>query len=203
MDLADPPMFERFLLENPWPLTVGLVAVALALLTLASRRRQKGLLGGAVVATLLAGGVLALSHFVTTDREVITDRSRQLLDATAPFNADKLRALLDDDATVSCAERIWVPAGQVVAAAEGRLSRRQVAHAVRSIEAEADDAGRGRTALRVVTTFDAGASGGEQRSVTEWVFVWRRDGVAGPWKVVDLQLVKWNGQDPPCGSFRR
>ncbi len=99
--LPDPPLFAYYVLENPLPLTI-LVAVA-AIVTMLTLRRQgqarpaSRVLG---IGLFLAATVAGLGLAITTERETLRARTRELVDVTAAAQTTELRQLLTENARV-------------------------------------------------------------------------------------------------------
>lgn len=96
--LAPGPIFERFVLVNPWPVAVVLViaaAVAWVVLSRQGRTRHAGMAAGGL--TLVAACVVAADLLVTTQREVLRDRTGLLVSAVAHVDLDALDGLLAEN----------------------------------------------------------------------------------------------------------
>jgi hypothetical protein len=96
--LAPGPVFERFVLVNPWPLAIVLViaaAVAWVVLSRQGRTRHAGMAVGGL--TLMAACIVAAASLVTTQREVLRDRTGLLVSAVARVDLDALDGLLADN----------------------------------------------------------------------------------------------------------
>ncbi|MDQ7013136.1 MAG: hypothetical protein Q9O74_04485 [Planctomycetota bacterium] len=94
--LADPPLVQHALFENPVPLVILALLVALAAYAVAARldRRKVGLgvAGGAIL--LGAAGVL-LAGLVQTDRESVRQRTRETIAAIAEADTRTLDTIFD------------------------------------------------------------------------------------------------------------
>lgn len=113
--LADPPLLQHVLLENPVPGAIVAILAALLALWIAARagRTRLGLLVAAV-AMLLGVACVALAALVKTDREVVIARTGEVVAAVAEADAAALDQLLHPDARVfvrgsgSGFDRSWV-----------------------------------------------------------------------------------------------
>jgi len=94
--LANPPILQHALFENPVPLVIFALLVALAAYAIAARldRRKVGLgvAGGAIL--LGATGVL-LASLVQTDREAVQQRTRETVAAIAEADTRTLDTIFD------------------------------------------------------------------------------------------------------------
>ena len=82
--LPAPPRLAHYLFENPWPLAIFLLVVAVLLLfigTSRGRAREGALLAGAFAG--IAAACIAVSFLVTTERERLRVAMRGLIAATA------------------------------------------------------------------------------------------------------------------------
>lgn len=99
--LPDPSLVDRVLFESPL-LGPGpmVIAAVVAVFTMNARARLvKGLV---IAATLLvvAGGLLALSTLITTPREAVLARTRELVGSVARADAGEVSEALSDDPEV-------------------------------------------------------------------------------------------------------
>lgn len=100
-DLPRPPWLESLLFERPLPAVVALLLIAaIVAWTGWSRGRSRMLLAASAVG-LLAAGWGAMAMLVTTDREAVSRRSRDLVHAVAHVRIAQVAQLLDQDATLT------------------------------------------------------------------------------------------------------
>ncbi len=96
--LADPPMLRYALLENPVPLVIVAMLIALAGYAIAARLdRRKAGLGVAGVAILLGAAGVLLASLVQTDREAVQQRTRETIAAIAEADTGTLHRIFDPD----------------------------------------------------------------------------------------------------------
>jgi hypothetical protein len=106
------------LFDTPYWLLGGLVILGIALWVSGNARREKRLQLGGYLAFLLALVLGLLSYFVDTDREIVTKRTRQIVEAVEKKDtatAQKLlhpRATLGDMTKQQIADRIGTAADQ-------------------------------------------------------------------------------------------
>ncbi len=100
--LPAPSLVESMLFEGSLALWIGL-AVAAVVLFVGLSTRGKPKLGAllAAGALLLAAGAWGTSALVTTEREVILDRTNALIDATVAADTRALERLLDPEVRLS------------------------------------------------------------------------------------------------------
>ena len=99
--LPDPPALAYYIFENPWLLTIGLgICGLVAMLVL--RRRGQWREGRTlfICAAVLAALVMGLGLGVTTQRETLRARTRELVDLAAAAKTTDLRALLTEQARI-------------------------------------------------------------------------------------------------------
>jgi hypothetical protein len=199
MELNDPPLWENLLLENPWPLALTLVAIAMGLLWHGINRDDKRARRLSPVAAIAALAVWAAATFVTTGRETLIERAEQLVDATEPpRDVATLAALFDPQARVLGANGdLWLQSGDRVAAELARACDlfSVQGHWLRMQGADMPSKDRGRTLMVISTSLD----GEFPRPVrTEWLITWK-PGPNGQWLVWTVQWLDLQGHDPPQG----
>jgi hypothetical protein len=195
--IPDPPLVEHYVFESPWGLAIGVVALGLAgwfTLRRADRPRWAGIV--ALGSAAAAGLVLALAATITTAREEVVLRTRELIAAVARADADAVGTMLG--------ERLSVRIGTVVLP----WDRDAVVLRVRR-----DLAGMYRLKDGSATIRSMRASGAESPLVTQcrvtvvpeatafptgswWRMTWRREGVGGPWLVSEIDLQQIDGAGP-------
>lgn len=95
-------LFDRFLLENPWPTAVALVVFAAAVLASSNARgRLRQGLTAAAVCVAAAIGVWVLAFLVETPRERIRQRTADLVRVTVSADVAALDSMLDESVTLA------------------------------------------------------------------------------------------------------
>lgn len=194
--LPSPPLLERILLDNPWPLVIVLgVAAIVIFVMLNGRGKLRAGLVAAGTLLLAAGGAYLTSVLVTTPREQIKQATRELIDATADVQLGRLEHLLDDDLVI----RVFgVPrdAGKTgtLSAVDRRLGGQYVVreHSIQQMHATIDGPRVGRTHVRVHVGSDMGA-------LSSW---WRVDWERGPddiWRARRIEALWIPGIPNPGG----
>jgi hypothetical protein len=109
----------EFLFDTPYWLLGGLVVLGIALWVSGNARQEKRLQLAGYLAFLIAATLALLSYFVDTDRELVTKRTRQIVEAVEKKDtatAQKLlhpRATLGDMNKQQIADRIGTAADQL------------------------------------------------------------------------------------------
>lgn len=195
--LPSGPLWERLLLEQPWPLVAILGFAGIVAWAMLSRVTPARRLGFAAIGPLLGVAVWTLAYFVHTDRERMRETSLALIGAAARADTATLSTILADDFA------FYPPSGGA------GLGKERVLALVRSelggawkIEAW--------TALELQASLDAHTPPGIQRGQTQahvratlegfltfswWKFDWER-GADGQWKLVSAE-----SSDPAADSW--
>lgn len=193
MNLAPSPLWQEWLFENPWPLVIVLIAVAVVVRLVATRRKQPRVNFAAAGALLLAVGVYLLTMFVATDRERLVDRTKELVEATAPLDSAAMDGLIARGAIVSGPDgAAWVEYDSIRSELEAVVGRYGgFDHAIRGLGAEVTSAVRGRSLLSLSTT--AESIGMPIR--TQWLITWRKES-DGQWRVIEISWLEFQGRPP-------
>jgi hypothetical protein len=187
--VPQPPLWSYLLLEQPWPLILGLIGAWAVLRVLGSRRHSLRLRLAAVGMLALAAGVALLAWAVTTDREALLTRTEALVSATDPID----QALLDG--TIAGSAEIAIADGPTIARyGRSREAWDQVTVArqtIRDLGAGLTQGGEGVSEVSLLTML-------EQPPMTRpipsrWRLHWRRTDT-GDWQVRRIVLVSWQGQ---------
>jgi hypothetical protein len=196
--LPDTPIFARYVLENPWPLTVILVAAAIVtMLTLRRQGQDRAASWGLGIGLVLAVVVAGLGMTITTERETLRSRTRELVDLTADARTTELRDLLTERARVGAFMVYFggVNGREEVLGAVRRYMGEQIpleSHKVGPVQVVVDGPNVARTQVRVwvkprkdqqMYGVDVGA----------WFRVdWTRDGT-GPWRATTISIMQIDG----------
>lgn len=186
--LPKPPALESLVFESPTLLIVALAAVALA--AFFGFRAQGQTSRGSLIAgtaIVVAGALLLVSRLVTTPREHMQQRTRDLVRAVAEVDIPALNALIAPDARL-IAGRFRVVAGmdgadreQIIAGVEERIGGRYRVDdwAVLKLQATQDGPAVGRTQTQV--RVNAGGL-----NFSWWKIDWRLQ-ADGQWRVVGIE----------------
>ncbi|MBM4107401.1 MAG: hypothetical protein FJ255_01065 [Phycisphaerae bacterium] len=196
-DLPRPPLWEALLFERPLPAVVALLLVAaiVAWTGLAGGRRRALLIALAMAA--LAPAWCALAVLVTTDREAVARRSRDLVRAVADVRVADVARILDQDATLAY---FRAPAGldrdgilREVERTLGGAYRVNEARVGR-VQATLDGPDLARTQVKVTVVPEATA----YPHLSYWRLDWRR-GDDGVWRVFAIEPLAIAGVRAPGG----
>jgi hypothetical protein len=198
--LPDPPLFEHHLLESPWVIMLLCTIAAGVCWSVSQRLRYpRPLRVAAAVLLMLGFAVVAAAFLVTTDRERVGTRTRELVAAVARADLAAVRAIFRDDARLYFFEQ---PEGLPLQGILDRLERDFIPggsyhvteHSVLDVQVVLDNANRARVQVRVRVTPVATST-----PYTSW---WRLDyarGVDGEWRVTGIQPLVLPGIHNPRG----
>lgn len=199
--LPAPPVIAHYLCESPWLLMLALLASGIiAFIVLNGRAKLTLGLATLAASALLAGAVWALNAAITTEREVLSTRTRELINATATVQLSALRSALSDSVRVTLAGVPFRSGKQAVLDDVVRvLSKQYPVSSVEIVEVQAtiDGPNVARTQVRVrakpsAAMYDAPIG-------SWWRIDWRRDlssdgkgdGTGdGEWRVVGLDMLQ-------------
>jgi hypothetical protein len=197
--LPSPPWLETVLFENPWTLMVGVLAAG-ALSCWWLNRAERGraaaaVLVGAVAVTI---GLFFTARLVTTERELLMDRTGALVDAAARADLVAIERMLAPDVRVVVFGRERGFTAQTIPRwiddhmrpGTGMYALR--AHSVGRLSATIDGPNTARTQCRVrVTTERVPLTTGSW-----WRISWRKDPVpaggtgADAWHVTQIEALQ-------------
>lgn len=194
--LTETPLLERWLYESP-TLPVGLLvllAVVVLFLTLKQPKRLPGLL---VAGVLLAAGVglFLTARAVTTQREMLSERSAKLVDAVARVDFPAVRALVRPDVRVGPSDNAdglarSIPKISGILPLEGVMALRLReegafvgSHQILETRAGMDAPNAGRTLVRVRVR----GPSGELLGHSWWELEWKLSG--GDWLASRIEAI--------------
>ncbi|MBX3405281.1 MAG: hypothetical protein KF869_00850 [Phycisphaeraceae bacterium] len=187
--LPAPPRLAHSLFENPWPLAIFLLVVAVLLLFIGNSRgraREGALLAGLFAA--IAGACIAVSFLVTTERERLRVEMHRLIAATATADTEALAPMLASDVALNVLGRQFPEDKDGILGLVRRFMGSEVRvreHALNEVSAYVDGHGTGQTLGRVRVSADvAGMSDVGNRSW--WRVTWRK-GADGRWTAVNIE----------------
>lgn len=166
-------------------LVVGVVS---AVLLRRSGRGRAGLLAGAV-GVVLAAAILAVGATVTTDRETLRQRSRELVAAALVADRPALAGMLREDARVRTRFGSGEGRDRVVAMA-GMIGGVVGTADVRAVRVDLRGPRVARTQIRVSVT-------GDVPPASWWAVDWQRDDDA--WVVTAIEPIWIQGLENPVG----
>lgn len=193
--LPRPPLVEHLLLEQPWAaaLALGLGGLLAAWILNQRARARAGLALGA--AMLLAGATIAvIGALVTTTREALIARTRELIALTARADTRALDGLLAGDVTF----RLFTTDRRYIREELLGLVRRYPgelypveSYREEQAAASLDGPNAARTQVRVVTR-SAAATLYDLPVGSWWRIAWRRE-PDGAWRVTQIECLRIDG----------
>lgn len=191
--LADPPFLHHALFENPVPLVIVSVLIALLAHAVAARldRRKQGLIASAA-ALLLGVAGFAVATLVQTDREAVEERTRQTVDAVAEADTPTLAAIFDPEVRLYFSgSRAGWDSGRILGFIDTYLLPRQryevETHSISGIQTQL---GPGRFTARSRARVSVTPVGDRAPTSVICLMTWRQDPeVSGPegWTLTEIQ----------------
>ncbi len=187
--LPSPPRLAHWLFENPWPPAIALAAFAVLVFFILNSRAQSR--RGAIIAGCLlavAAVCVVTAFLVTTDRERLAVRTRELIAATAAADVDSLGPMLAGDVSLNV---LSVPFREEKAGILGLVTRymgnevRVRQCTVSEISAHIDRQGTGKTLARVRVSVDA-AGMNDMTNRSWWRITWRQND-RGEWTAMYIE----------------
>ena len=193
---APPPvgLFTRYVLENPYPLGLVLLAIAVALAASGLRQGRVDRLRWSLLPLALAAGVLLAGLLVATSAERAKVATRRLVDAVVGEDLVGVMNCFADDALLHLGATTNI--GMDVDAIRDGVSRFAGRFDVESnrismLDGYTESSTRATVHLALWT--DAGGYG---PTPSQWVIaVERQDD--GAWKIADLTFISVAGRAPP------
>ncbi len=176
------------LFENPWPAAVCLVAVAVTLFMVGRRTERPRQQAAAAVPLLLAVAIPVLATVVTTQREALKQRTREMIEAAVPpVDREALEGLLADNVRFFDMSK-----SEILAAAERAADQYSVSgYGLRYLKALPVNAKHGRTRFAIFTHLEGGVYRGPVPS--KWTLKWQREERA--WRVTRIEWRSLSGRD--------
>lgn len=199
--MPSPPdvnIFTRYLLENPWPLGIGLVLASCWLIWVGTRDGVIKNVGIGLVLAACGAIILVIGWFVVTSGEHARIVTRSLVNAVAADDTVLARAQLSDRAALA----IGSPRNP-------GFSRTYIDDLLTRVSQRYDIASNTITMLRGYTeSSDVGVvhmacftqvAESPYPTMSQWVVRVQRES-DGSWKIVHLTCVSVNDQTPPIGE---
>jgi hypothetical protein len=201
-DLPAAPALERYLLEQPWPISLVLLALGVIVAISLNKRGQavRGLIiGAAFVAACLV--VIALARGIETMREQLTRQTLQVIGGTIDADQSFVRPLVADDLEVGTmhAEGFTLDRDRFMRVVAGFdvMGVRDWSASPRG--AVIDGANTGRVDFAVRVAGRGGLYAGPTPSV--WRFTWRQS-ADGQWRLTQLHCLSMFGQSVDANALR-
>jgi hypothetical protein len=186
--LPSSPVWERYLLENPYPAVILLLIGAMVvwrIMNNAMKRREAAI--GAAACVVVAGGVFVLARTVETTRERLKGLTFALVRSTAEADIASLDPLLDDKITLfRPGGGPSLDKGETLERVRNDLGKsfRVKEWAVLELQADVDTPTSAMTQARIRVTLQMSAF----PTISWWKLDWRRD-AAGVWRVISIDPV--------------
>lgn len=201
--LPTPAPAVYYTLENPWPLGIALIlASVLAYALLNARSRFKMAKVVAALLLLCGIGVIIAGSIITTEREVLREQTRALVDLTAKADTTQLRDMLQETASVLAFGVVPGPRGRdaILDAVRVNLGERYPIgeHSVGSVQACLDGKNVARTQVRVWVKPTEDQKLYDVSTGAWFRLDWQRDPLAergqfGPWRVSRITVMQIDG----------
>lgn len=198
--MPEPPpvdLVTRYLLENPYPLTLVLLAVGAVLTWTALRDAQRGRLRGGIMMLLLGVAALVIGALVTTPAEHAEQTTREFVEAVVGNDLVGARAMMTDETTLSIGSPLNPGVG--IDFIQERLDRlhgryRIESNAIRMLDGYRLSSDEAEVHLGCLT------EAGYGYTPSRWVLRVRRQ-PDGTWKVVRLTCVSINNATPAMNTL--
>ena len=180
MPETGPSLVQSLLLENPWPAVIVLVGTWAVLRVLGTRAGRRWMNVTALGALALAGGMALLAWSVTTDHELLRERTRQLVQATTPLELGRLDALIGPETAIHGPDdEHWF----YFKSARPRLQQVEIeSQDVQSLGAHVGEDGAAVTVFELTTRLAKPAY--SRPLPSRWRLAWERR--AGAWRVTKI-----------------
>lgn len=194
--IAEPGLVEQWVLSNPWPLTLVLLGMGVGGFLVLARLGRPARQGLAVLVTgVILGVVVAgVGTFVTTDREVIMERTRELVERAVKADGAGIGEILGEQAQLRGIGRQAIGRERLLSLINSDMRGRYEVkeHRVRTLRGVIDPVGGALTQVEVVVTpaqfgFPIGSW---------WQIRWQKDG-AGVFRVLSIECQQIDGVKNP------
>lgn len=180
-----------WLYETPWWLPTGLAVIGITFfITSNNRQNPRGRLAG-VILVCLAILLATASRFLESDREIVTRRSRELVQAVVSADPKRMAAYMDDQVSAPPLHG----KDQVSSTAKGVIERFGVDSATTtSVDAqmEGDD-----EAFAVIQVYVSTQKNGP--ALTRWKLRWQKEGKQ--WLLTDVTPLEVPGNPASLGDL--
>lgn len=198
--MPDPPsvsLFTRYVLENPWPIGVGLLIAAAWQAWSGFREGLKSRQQAAAVLGLLGVALLLIGHFVVTSGEHAKALTRSLVDAAVKNDSYAALSMISDEAVLTIGSPSNPGYGiDVIRNLFERVAPRYPieSNTITMLRGYTEGTTSATVHLACLSTVNGFPS------VSSWVLQVRRQ-ADGSWKVMRLTCVSVNDRAPPLGAM--
>lgn len=196
--MPDPPdvsLFSRYVLENPWPLAIALLATAVWLAWSGMREGLTNRLRLAGALTLIGGATLAVGTLVVTSGEHAEGVTHALVDAAVKGDVNSAANLFATDAVFSAGSpnNPGFGRGFIVDLLHKLGSTFAVeSNTITELQGFSETGDRATAHMACWTTLRVAYGPG----ASQWVVRVRRDS-DGSWKITHLTCISVNNRPPP------
>ncbi len=199
-EIPQSSLLSRYLLENPWPLGIGLALLGMICIYIAMTRDDRNLLQRGAIALAGGGIILAIGTLYQTTAESAATATRTFVNAAADGRIDDMIDMLDSNATLHVGRpgntgRPFDQLTEELRALEGQ--HRIVANRISSLNYGSNASDTAMTIFSCVTETESSYGPVPSR----WMIEWRRDDT-GRWTVRRITALKIAGR-VPSGSILR
>ena len=192
---------EGWILDNPWPLAIMIMVVAVVVFLIAMQRDDRRLLQIA-----LAGGgvsllVLAIGLFIETKGESARIRTRGFVQAAVDGRIDDMLDTLDDDVTLHVArvQTPGYPRSNLEIALDGLRSRHRIEdNSITLLDSATSPDGAVWVELACMTRTNSTVGWVPSR----WILEWQRSETDG-WRIRSITAMKIAGTVPRDAAILR
>ncbi len=189
----DPSRWQVF--EDPWLTSIVMILVGLIAARVGIARRSRAVVGIGAAVGVLGMLLIPLAALIETPSEEIHSRTMELIERAIAGDRDALDSMLDRNVImVVGADRLDWDREQILRLIPNLPSVVE-SNYLRRVEASADAETIGRSEVAQTTMSRYGRA-----TPNEWRFIWKRTG-EGPWRVVELNWLTWNGEDVPSARM--
>ena len=196
--LPDPPLIPHYFLENPWPVAITLVIIAaIGLMFLLQRNKARQGMQVMLAGIALGSAVLLLAYLVTTEREVLDRRTRELAELAAKVRLPELRDYLTEESRIGSYWQVTGIHGRADAleAVRHTLGDQFPVETceVGEVQAVLDGANIARTQAHVLVKPKKEEQQVYGTGIGAWVRIeWRRED-QGPWRASAITILEVDG----------
>jgi len=203
-NLPAAPLPIDWLLERPLPLFILILSVgAVATMIFASRADGRRALRAVLLTLVAATGLYALSRFVVTEREVVMNRTRSLINAVAVADPRTVNELLSEHVLLTTGgqgvnrTRDWLL--EVTAGLTGEIESHSITP--RGVALDDPMKGSARSRISVSTTFSSSARVPPGTIGSSWELTWKRE-ADGQWRITGIDCLSLMGGKPDASWVR-
>lgn len=183
-------ILEQYLLEDPWPVVVGLIVLFAVIRVIGRRSGRSRWVQASLLPLGLASAVAFTAHLVDTPVERLIQRTDAFMQATVQPNFAVLDGIIDPQATFHDED------GKVRAQwPEIRERLAEVSIDSQSVTVtEIARIERYQAAMHITARTELGDEAIPGVQPTRWIMIWSR-GEDDDWRISQMHWLSWRGQD--------